>query len=222
MPYWMYASETASLRRTWVPLLAWGVGFMALGIVIIGLPELLGAALLLLLGVSSVVAGLAWIAWVLALRHDSGGVWMAAIVPGALLVAFGAYALINRTAVAGFFTLVAGVALAAWGLADMISSLRLQKYFPGWWVRAVRGLIVCTTGVLIALQKPAGLRAFSIALGLVPIVVGTITVWMALWVRRLPSAGSAVVTSAPAVGTGDADADEGAAARDPEALPPAP
>src|SRR5450759_92295 len=103
MPYAMYASDATSLRRSWIPLIAWGVAFIAFGVVIIWQPKLVAGSLLLLMGVFSVLGGIVWVSWAISLRRASEAVWVITAVPGVLLIAFGAFALLYPNALARFF-----------------------------------------------------------------------------------------------------------------------
>ncbi len=196
MPYWMYASESAALRKAWVPLTLWGVGFVAAGVVVIGWPTLVAKTLLIMVGVFAVLSGLVWVSWALTLRRESEGVWAITTVPGVLLIVLGIFAIIFRAQMVTFFLWVAAAVAIVWGLVDMISSWRLHSFFDGWWLRLLRGVIVAGLGVLFLLvPSKEALKPIAWVVGLFPILMGVVTIWMAFWVRRLPKSGTAVVTS---------------------------
>jgi uncharacterized membrane protein HdeD (DUF308 family) len=194
MAYVMYANDARSLRRAWVPLLLWGLGLVAFGIAIIGWPEVLGRALVWLLGGFAVLSGAVWVWWALSLRRASEGIWAVTVIPGVVLIAFGVFTLLNPSAIGQFFLWVAGGAAVLWGLVDMFSSWRLRRFFPGWWLRLLRGLLVTGLGALILVQPASGLQAVAWIIGALPLAAGVLTIWMAIWVRRLPAEGAVVVS----------------------------
>jgi uncharacterized membrane protein HdeD (DUF308 family) len=195
MASFFYASDAGSLRRTWVPLVAWGTLVAAFGVIVAGMPDLSAGVLVFLIGVGSVVAGLVWVSWAVSLRRATGGWWMISFAPGVLLIVFGAYALLRPTTLAEFLFRAAGVLAAAWGLTDMAASWRWRGFFGAWWLRLLRGALVAGVGVLVFLLPAAGITTAGLLIGVWFVVIGATTVALGLAARRLPASGGAVVVS---------------------------
>jgi uncharacterized membrane protein HdeD (DUF308 family) len=194
MATFFYASDAGSLRRTWVPLVAWGTLVAAFGIVVAALPQLTSEVLVVLAGIGSVVAGLVWVSWALSLRRATGGWWAVSLVPGAVLLVFGAYALIEPASLASLLFRVAGAIAAVWGLADMAASWRWRSFFTAWWLRLLRGLLVVGLGVFVFFMPVAGQVTAGLLLGGLLLVIGGTTIVLGLAAHRLPKARALVAT----------------------------
>jgi uncharacterized membrane protein HdeD (DUF308 family) len=188
-----YASDAGSLRRTWAPLLAWGTLVAAFGIIVALQPQLTAAVLVFLAGAGSVVAGLVWVSWSISLRRATGGWWAISFIPGALLLVFGAYALLEPSTLAAVLFSVAGAVTAVWGLADMAASWRWRSFFSAWWLRLLRGLLVVGVGVFVFVTPTAGQVTAGLLLGALLVVIGATTIALGLAAHRLPKAGATVV-----------------------------
>jgi uncharacterized membrane protein HdeD (DUF308 family) len=188
-----YTSDAGSLRRTWVPLVAWGTLVAVFGIIVAGLPELTATVLVFVTGVGAIIAGLVWVSWAISLRRATGGWWAISLVPGALLLVFGAYALLQPRALAVFLFRAAGGVAAIWGVADMAASWRWRSFFGAWWLRLLRGLLVVGVGVLVFLLPTTGLVTAGVLLGLWLVVIGATTIALGLLAHRLPKAGPTIV-----------------------------
>jgi uncharacterized membrane protein HdeD (DUF308 family) len=190
-----YTSDAGSLRRTWVPLVAWGTLVAAVGIIVAGLPELTASTLVFLTGAGSIAAGLVWASWAISLRRASAGWWAVSLIPGVLLLVFGAYALLRPDTLALFLFRAAGAVAAVWGLVDMAASWRWRSFFGAWWLRLLRGLLVTGVGLVVFMMPAAGLATAGLFLGVLLVVIGGTTIALGLAAHRLPKAGSAVVVS---------------------------
>jgi uncharacterized membrane protein HdeD (DUF308 family) len=188
-----YTSDAGSLQRTWVPLVAWGTVIAAAGLVVAGLPELTASTLVFLTGAGSVAAGLVWVSWAVSLRRASAGWWTLSLIPGVLLLVFGAYALLRPDALAVFLFRAAGAVAVVWGLADMVASWRWRSFFGAWWLRLLRGLLVAGVGLVVFVLPTAGLVTAGLLLGALLVVIGATTIVLGLAAHRLPKAGPAVV-----------------------------
>ena len=188
-----YTSDAGSLRHTWVPLVASGVLVAAFGIVVALEPVLTAGALVFLMGLGSIIAGLVWVSWAISLRTTTGGWWTVSFIPGVLLLVFGAYALLRPATLAEFLFRAAGVIAAIWGLADMAASWRWRSFFGAWWLRLVRGVLVAGVGVVVFLLPAAGLTTAGFLIGLWFVVIGGTTIALGLAAHRLPKSGGAVV-----------------------------
>lgn len=186
-----FTTDEGSLRRTRVPLIMSGVLMLVFGIVVLTLPRLTAGVLVVLVGVASVIAGLTWLSWAISLARSTGGWWPLSLLPGAVLVAFGAFALVRPTSLAEFLFRAAGTIAAVWGLADMVASWRLRPFFQVWWLRLVRGLLATAAGVAVVLVPAAGIVTAGILIGAWFILVGAITIALGIAAWRLPRAGSA-------------------------------
>lgn len=194
MASFFYTSDAGSLRRTWVPLVIWGTLIAVFGIVVAGMPELTTTVLVGLVGAVAVAAGLVWVSWAISLRTASAGWWTISLVPGALLLAFGAFTLLRPDAVASFLFQAAAVVAVIWGLADMAVSWRLRAFFSAWWLRLVRGLLVVGAAVVVFGLPVAGKVAAGLLVGVWFLVIGATTIALGLAARRLPNVKAAVVT----------------------------
>jgi uncharacterized membrane protein HdeD (DUF308 family) len=190
-----YTSDAGSLRRTWVPLVAWGTLLAAFGIVVAGMPALTASILVFLIGAGSVAAGLVWVSWTISLRRVTGGWWTISFIPGVLLLVFGAYALMRPETLTEFLFKAAGAVAAIWGLADMAASWRWRSFFGAWWLRLLRGVLVAGIGVLVFLLPSAGITTAGLLIGLWFVIIGATTIALGLAARRLPSSGGAVLVS---------------------------
>lgn len=193
MSSFFYTSDAGSLRRTWAPLVIWGTLVAIFGIVVAGMPGLTASVLVFLVGIAAVAAGLVWVSWAISLRTASAGWWTISLVPGALLLAFGTFALLQPATLASFLFRVAGAIAAIWGFADMAVSWRLRAFFPAWWLRLVRGALVLGAGIVVLVLPTAGLVAAGVFMGLWFLVIGATTIALGLAARRLPKEGAAVV-----------------------------
>jgi uncharacterized membrane protein HdeD (DUF308 family) len=193
MASFFYASDAGSLRRTWVPLVAWGTLIAVFGILVAALPQLTSEVLVILAGIGSVVAGLVWVSWALSLRRATGGWWAVSLIPGALLLVFGAYALIEPASLAALLFRVAGAVAAVWGLADMATSWRWRSFFTAWWLRLLRGLLVVGLGAFVFFMPVAGQVTAGLLLGALLLVIGATTIVLGLAAHRLPKAHAVVV-----------------------------
>ncbi len=192
-----YTSDASSLRRTWVPLVAWGTLIAAFGIIVAAYPGLTTSALVFMVGLGSVLAGLVWVSWIISLRRLTGAWWLVSLVPGLLLLAFGVYALLNPTTLARFFVTVVGALVALGGLADMAAAWRWRSFFGAWWLRLLRGLLVATIGVLVLLMPETGVATAGLLLGFGLLVVGAVTIALGFAAWRLPKGGATVIVNAP-------------------------
>ena len=193
MSSFFYSSDAGSLRRTWVPLVAWGTLVAAFGIVVAAWPGLTTSVFVFLIGLASVIGGLVWMSWIVSVRRSTGAWWTIAFIPGALLLLFGAYALLQPDALVTFlFKAVALVAVLV-GLADMVASWRLRDFFAQWWMRLLRGILIAGAGVVVFLQPETGVITASMLIGLIFMAIGAMTIALGLAARRLPKGGGAVV-----------------------------
>lgn len=188
-----YASDAGSLQRTWVPLVAWGTVLAAFGIVVAGMPTLTAIVLVYLIGIGSVAAGLVWVSWAVSLRSATGGWWTVSFIPGVLLLVFGGYALMRPGTLVEFLFRAAGVIAVVWGLVDMTASWRWRSFFPAWWLRLLRGLLVAGVGIVVFLIPSTGVVTAGLLIGLWFVVIGATTIALGLAARRLPKSGPAVV-----------------------------
>jgi uncharacterized membrane protein HdeD (DUF308 family) len=188
-----YTSDAGSLRRTWLPLVAWGTLVAVFGIVVAGLPELTASVLVFLTGIGSLVAGLVWVSWAISLRRVTGGWWTISFIPGVLLLVFGAYALLRPGTLAEFLFRAVGAIAAVWGVADMAASWRWRAFFEQWWLRLLRGLLVAGIGVLVFFMPAAGVVTAGFILGIWLALIGGTTVALGLAAHRLPQTGTAVI-----------------------------
>ena len=187
-----YTSDAGSLRRTWLPLVAWGVLVTVFGIAVTAWPDVSGDVFIFMVGLASVIAGLVWMSWIVSVRQATGGWWLFAFVPGALLLMFGAYALINPGSLQSFIFQAIGIVAALWGLADMVASWRWRGFFDLWWMRLVRGLLTAAAGVIVFLHPEAGTIGI-VAIGLLFVAIGAMTISLGLGARRLPKSEGAIV-----------------------------
>jgi uncharacterized membrane protein HdeD (DUF308 family) len=193
MASFFYTSDAGSLQRTWMPLVAWGTVVAAFGIVVAGMPGLTASVLVFLIGLGSVAAGLVWVSWAVSLRRASAGWWAVSLLPGVLLLVFGAYALLRPGTLAEFFFRAAGAIAAVWGLADMAASWRWRSFFGAWWLRLLRGVLVAGVGVVVFLLPAAGITTAGLLIGLWFVVIGATTIALGLAAHRLPKAGAVIV-----------------------------
>jgi uncharacterized membrane protein HdeD (DUF308 family) len=193
MASFVYASDAGSLRRTWAPLVAWGTLVAALGIVVAGMPGLTTSVFVFMIGLASVIAGLVWMSWIVSVRRSTGGWWTVAFIPGALLLLFGAYALLQPDALVTFLFKAVALLAVLVGLADMIGSWRLREFFSQWWLRLVRGLLIAGAGIIVFMQPEAGTVTASLLIGLIFVAIGAMTIALGLAARRLPTRDGAVV-----------------------------
>ena len=197
MASFFYTSDAGSLQRTWVPLVAWGTLIAAFGIVVAGLPQLTASVVVFLIGAGSVVLGLVWLSWAISLRRASSGWWTISLIPGVLLLVFGAYALLQPGTLAQFLFRAAGAIAAVWGVADMAASWRWRSFFRAWWLRLLRGLLVTGVGVLVFVLPTAGVLTAGVLIGAWFIVIGATTIVLGLAARRLPKTSGAVTVQQP-------------------------
>ncbi|HEY5433336.1 MAG TPA: DUF308 domain-containing protein [Coriobacteriia bacterium] len=190
-----YTSDAGSLRHTWVPLVASGVLVAAFGIVVALEPVLTASALVFLMGLGSIIAGLVWVSWAISLRAATGGWWTVTFFPGLLLLLFGVYALLRPEALAVFLLRATGALVALGGLADMAASWRWRSFFAAWWLRLLRGLLVATIGVLVFLMPLTGLATAGLLLGLGLLVIGAVTIALGFAAWRLPKNGATVIVN---------------------------
>lgn len=195
-----YTSDAGSLRRTWVPLVAWGTVLAVFGIVVAGMPGLTASVLVFVVGLGAVASGLVWVSWAISLRRASAGWWAVSFIPGVLLIVFGAYALLSPGEVAAFFFRAAGAVAAVWGLADMAASWRWRSFFRAWWVRLLRGALVAGVGVLVFVLPATGITTAGVLFGAWFIVIGLTTIFLGLAARRLPKSGAVLVDDAKRAG----------------------
>ncbi len=201
MASFFYTSDAGSLRRTWGPLVAWGTVVAAFGIVVAGMPVLTASILVFLTGIGSVAAGLVWVSWSISLRRASAGWWAVSLMPGVLLLVFGAYALLQPGALAQFLFRAAGAIAVVWGVADMVASWRWRSFFGVWWIRLLRGVLVAGVGAVVFLLPVAGLATAGLLLGLWFAVIGATSIVLGLAARRLPKSGGAAVVDRTAIGS---------------------
>ena len=188
-----YTSDAGSLRRTWLPLVAWGTLVAALGIFVAAMPGLTTSVFVFMLGLASVIAGLVWMSWIVSVRRSTGGWWTVAFLPGALLLLFGAYALLQPDALVTFLFKALALLAVLVGLADMVGSWRLRAFFSQWWMRLVRGLLIAGAGVVVFLQPETGTVTAGLLIGLIFMAIGAMTIALGLAAHRLPRADAAVV-----------------------------
>lgn len=200
MASFFYTSDAGSLRRTWVPLVAWGTVIAAFGLVVAGLPGLTAGVLVFVVGLGSAAAGLVWVSWAISLRRATGGWWAVSFLPGVLLLVFGAYALARPATLAEFLFRAAGAVAAVWGLADMAVSWRWRSFFRAWWVRLLRGALVVGVGIVVFVLPAAGVATAGLLIGLWFVVIGAMTIGLGIAARRLPKAGPSVVLRGPGTG----------------------
>ncbi len=193
MASFFFSSDAGSLRRTWVPLVAWGTIVAAFGIVVAGLPGLTTSVFVFMVGLASVIAGLVWMSWIVSVRRSTGGWWTLAFVPGALLLLFGAYALLQPDALVTFLFKAVALLAVLIGLADMVGSWRLREFFAHWWMRLVRGLLIAGAGVVVFLQPATGMVTAGVLIGALFLAIGAVTIAIGLFARRLPRSDGAVV-----------------------------
>ena len=192
-----YTSDAGSLRHTWVPLVASGVLVATFGIVVALEPVLTAGALVFLMGLGSIIAGLVWVSWAISLRAVTGGWWTVTFFPGLLLLLFGVYALLRPEALAVFLLRATGALVALGGIADMAASWRWRSFFAAWWLRLLRGLLVATIGVLVFLMPLTGLATAGLLLGLALLAIGAVTIVIGFAAWRLPKNGATVIVNGP-------------------------
>jgi len=180
-----YTSDAGSLRRAWVPLVVWGTLVSVFGIVVAGMPVLTAGVLVFRGGLVGLAAGLVWVSWAISLSRMSAAWSMLAFVPGALLLAFGVFALLQPATLASFLFRVAGAVAAIWGVADMAASWRWRAFFPAWWLRLVRGLLVTGAGIVVLMLPVTGLVAAALLMGLWLLLIGGTTIALGMAARRL-------------------------------------
>jgi uncharacterized membrane protein HdeD (DUF308 family) len=200
MSSFFYTSDAGSLRRAWVPLVAWGAVIAVFGGVVASVPGLTASVLVFLVGLGSVAAGVVWVSWAISLRRATGGWWTVSFIPGVLLLVFGAYALARPGTLAEFLFRAAGAVAAVWGLADMAASWRWRSFFRAWWVRLLRGALIVGVGVAVFLLPAAGVTTAGVLFGLWFVVIGAMTIGLGVAARRLPKAGPTMVVSGSGAG----------------------
>jgi uncharacterized membrane protein HdeD (DUF308 family) len=193
MSSFFYTSDAGSLRRTWIPLVAWGTLVAALGIVVAALPGLTTSVFVFMIGLASVIGGLVWMSWIVSIRRATGGWWTIAFIPGALLLLFGAYALLQPDALVTFLFKALALVAVLVGLADMAGSWRLREFFAQWWMRLLRGLLIAGAGVVVFLQPETGTVTAGLLIGLIFFAIGAMTIALGLAAHRLPKGEGAVI-----------------------------
>jgi uncharacterized membrane protein HdeD (DUF308 family) len=193
MASFFFSSDAGSLRRTWVPLVAAGTLVAAFGIVVAAMPGLTTSVFVFMVGLASVIAGLVWMSWIVSVRRSTGGWWTVAFVPGALLMLFGAYALLQPESLVTFLFKAVALLAVLVGLADMVGSWRLRSFFHQWWMRLLRGLLIAGAGIVVFLQPETGTVTAGLLIGVIFMAIGAMTIALGLAARRLPKTGEAVV-----------------------------
>jgi uncharacterized membrane protein HdeD (DUF308 family) len=188
-----YTSDAGSLRRTWLPLVAWGTLVAALGIFVAAMPALTSSVFVFMVGLAAVIAGLVWMSWIVSVRRSTGGWWTFAFIPGALLLLFGAYALLQPDALVTFLFKALALLAVLVGLADMVGSWRLREFFTQWWMRLVRGLLIAGAGVVVFLQPETGTVTAGLLIGLIFVAIGATTIALGLAAHRLPKSDAVVI-----------------------------
>jgi uncharacterized membrane protein HdeD (DUF308 family) len=187
MPMLVYGADPESFQRRWLSWVGWGLTFVSLGIAVLAWPSISLRVLVTLFSLLAFAAGLLFIVSAVAANRASlGGWWWISPLPGVLLVLLAVIALVWPKEVTELVLLAFAVIAMIWGVVDIGLAFTSRRFFPGWWMRVLRGLIVVVAGLAVAAFPVAGLLAASWMIGAWALLVGTVSIAVGLWIRATP------------------------------------
>lgn len=168
--------DTESLRRRGMSFIAWGLAIAAFGAAVLAWPELTATALITLIGLLILAAGLVLVYGSWRLREVAGGVWVVSLIPALAVTLFGLAVLAFPEAVSAVLLVIVAILVLIAGLGDIASAFALSAVVSWWWLRLIRGVLLTGAGIWVIFSDLSGLVAIGTLLGVWALLLAAITV----------------------------------------------
>ncbi len=171
-----------AMGRNWWILAGRGVLAILFGLYALVVPGLALTALILMFGVTVLLAGILGI--VAAVRvHDQHERSLPIVLEGIVCVAFGLFALLRPEATAfAWLFLISGFAIVS-GILHVAAAVQLRRQFQGEWVLILNGALTTLFGILMILLPWAGLLSLVWLVGIYSLVFGASLLALAFRLR---------------------------------------
>ncbi|KRG68506.1 HdeD family acid-resistance protein [Pseudoxanthomonas dokdonensis] len=178
----MSARQTEQVSRSWWLLLLYGVAAVVFGVAILLWPGRSVWAMVMALGVLSVVDGLVSLASIF--RKDLAlPAWML-VAYGLLSLLFGVLALSQPLLVAESLLWVLAFWLIVAGIARIVFAIQIRKLVKGEWMLILSGLLALALGVLFLARPGVGLLTVALWVAWGVIAYGILQMMVAFRMRK--------------------------------------
>jgi uncharacterized membrane protein HdeD (DUF308 family) len=173
------------LRRSWGVVLALGIAAVIAGLLALVWPGVTVLALVFVLGVFLLIAGVSEVAWALAERHTEG--WKVILARGIIDLITGIIVL----AWPDITVLALALLLAAWlfiyGAMTLWYAYRHRDQRPHTGHFAVKGAVAIVAGLITVVWPGITVLAIALVIGIALIIYGSIMIALALNLHRQPA-----------------------------------
>lgn len=172
------------MAGNWWVLMLRGIAAAIFGLMALFWPGLTVYLLLIVFGAYAVFDGI--MAVIVAFQRKSGDDgWWAWALDGALSIIIGMMALFWPEATALALIIWMAVWAVVGGLFRIIAAFRLRAEIEGEWALGLSGLLLVLWGVLMAVIPAAGLLSIAWLIGTFALLIGIVTIALALRLRGL-------------------------------------
>lgn len=179
----MNAMVQTRMGRHWWVLLVYGLIWVVFGAIALLRPFAAVAALTWAFGLMALAEGtISAVAWFDTSVSIPKG-WLALYAVAS--IAFGAIALANPIATAGFLLMFLAAWLIVAGIYRIVLAIRVRAAIQGEWMIVLSGVLAIGLGLLFILHPLAGLLGWMIWVGIAAIVYGILQMIAAVRMRTL-------------------------------------
>lgn len=175
-----------TLAQNWWAIVLRGIAAVLFGLMAFAWPGITLAALVLLYGAFAFVDGVLAVLWSLVRRPGGRFPW-GVFLAGLVGIASGVIAFLwpALTALALLY-LVAGWAIVR-GVFEIIAAFHLRREIDNEWLLAISGGLSVLLGIILAAAPEAGALALLWWIGSFAVIVGVLTIFLGLRLRRVGS-----------------------------------
>lgn len=178
----MGAMQAEKMSRSWWLLLLYGVAALVFGLAILFWPGRSVWAMVMALGVLSVVDGLVSLASIF--RKDLALPAWLLVVYALLSLVFGVLALSQPLLVAESLLWVLAFWLIVAGIARIVFAIQIRKLVKGEWMLVLSGLLALALGVLFIARPGVGLLTVALWVAWGVMAYGILQIIVALRLRK--------------------------------------
>lgn len=173
-----------ALCSKWWCLLLRGLFAIVAGVISVAHPGLTVELLVLLVGISSLIDGLACVFMGIG-GGGEGRPWWEMILLGLVGVGFGIAALVQPGAIAVvLLAFVAGWAIVR-GVVEIVAAVKLRKVIDDEWLLGLSGAISVAFGVMLMARPLAGILAIGMVIGIFLVFFGATAVALSFRLKGL-------------------------------------
>lgn len=174
----------SALCNKWWCLLLRGLFAVVAGVISVMHPGLTIALLVILVGVSALIDGLACV-FIGVGGGGEGRPWWEMILLGLIGVGFGIAAFVRPEAVAVVLLAFVGAWAIARGVVEIVVAVRLRKVIEDEWLLGLSGAVSIAFGAMLLAKPIAGLLAMGMVIGIFLVFFGATAIALSFRLRAI-------------------------------------